>query len=123
MFCAVSTRIQDLQNKVNSMADAREFYDPETASSSEASHVPSQHLTTPSPRGMLSRDSGLPLDTRCTTRNVFESQPAREGLSSVLFENSRNLASSSCGLESGTAGNIMEHGRGVSQDPQSSSSL
>ena len=28
------TQIQDLQNKVNSSADARDFYDPETASSS-----------------------------------------------------------------------------------------
>ena len=35
------TQIQDMQNKVNSLADAREFYYPETASSSGASHVPS----------------------------------------------------------------------------------
>ena len=50
------THIQDLQNKVNSLADAREFYDPETASSPGASHVPSQPLNI--------RGSGLPLDTR-----------------------------------------------------------
>ena len=36
------TQIQDLQKKVNSLADARDFYDPETASSSGVSHVPSQ---------------------------------------------------------------------------------
>ena len=36
------TQIQDLQDKVNSLADARELYDPETASSSRASYVPSQ---------------------------------------------------------------------------------
>ena len=35
-------QIQDLQNKVNSLSDAREFYDPETASSSGATHVPDQ---------------------------------------------------------------------------------
>ena len=35
------TQIQDLQNKVNSLSDAREFYDAETASSSGATHVPS----------------------------------------------------------------------------------
>ena len=44
----------------------RFFYDPETASSSGASHVPSQLLNIPSPRGMRSRDSGLPHDTRNT---------------------------------------------------------
>ena len=52
------TQIQDLQNKVNSLTDAREFYDPETASRlSGTTHVPSQPLNTPSPREMLSRDS------------------------------------------------------------------
>ena len=35
------TQILDLQNKVNSLSDAREFYDAETASSSGATHVPS----------------------------------------------------------------------------------
>ena len=48
----------------------------------------------------------------------FESLPGREGPSSALFESSRNLASSSCGL---TSGNTMEHGRVVRWDPQSSS--
>ena len=43
------TQILDLQNKANSMADAREFYDPETASSSTPSHVPSQPLNIPIP--------------------------------------------------------------------------
>ena len=69
------TQIQDLQNKVNSLSDAREFYDPETASSPGASHVPSQRLTIPSPRTMPCRESGLPLDTRNimgTSGNVFE---------------------------------------------------
>ena len=32
------------------LADAREFYDPETASTSGASHVPSQPMSIPSPR-------------------------------------------------------------------------
>ena len=50
----------------------------------------------------------------------FESQPAREGSSSALFESSWNLASSSCGLGQGNTGNIMEHGRGVRLDPRSS---
>ena len=107
------TQIQDLQEKVNSLADAKDFYDPETASSSGVS--------IPSPRGMISRDSCLPHDTRNsigTSGNVFKCLPARDGPSSSIFENSRKLASSSCGL---TSGNIMEHGRGVRRDPQSSS--
>ena len=44
------TVIQDLHNKLNSLSDARDFHDPETASISGASHVPSQPLTIPSPR-------------------------------------------------------------------------
>ena len=106
------------------MADAREFYDPETASSSGATHVLSQPSTAPSPRGTLCRDSGLPFDTRNsmgTSGNVFESLPARNGPSSALFENSRNLASSSCGLGPGTAGNVVERGRGTRRELHSSS--
>ena len=75
------TQIQDLQNKANSLSDAREFYDPEKASTSGATHVPSQPFSIPSPRDMRSRDSGLPLDTRntmSTSENFFERQLARE---------------------------------------------
>ena len=54
------TQIQDWQNKVNSLTDAREFYDPETASSSAASHFPNQSLNISSPTGVLCRDSGWP---------------------------------------------------------------
>ena len=83
------TRIQDLQNTENFLSDAREFYDPDTASSSGASHVPSQPLIIPSPREVRSRDSGLLCDTRNTmgtSGNVFESRPAREGPPSSMFE-------------------------------------
>ena len=71
-------QIQDLQNKLNSLSDARESFDPEPASSSGATHVRSKPSTFPSPRMMLCRDSGLPHDTRNivgTQGNVFE----REG--------------------------------------------
>ena len=100
--CTVSqllTQIQDLQNKVNYLNDAREFYDAETTSSSGASLVPSQPLNIPSPRGMLSLDSGVSLHTRKsmgTSGNVFESLLARELPPSAFFENSKNFASSSC---------------------------
>ena len=43
------TQILDLRN-TNSLSDARECYDSETASSSGASHVPSQPLIIPTPR-------------------------------------------------------------------------
>ena len=96
-ICGLWTKIQDFQNKVNFLSDARRFYDPETASSSGASHVPSQPLTIPSSRTMPCRDSGLPHNTRNimgTSGSGFESLPDREGPHSVIFENSRNLASS-----------------------------
>ena len=76
------TLIQNLQNKVDSLSAAREFYDPETASSSGASDVPSQPLAVPSPRETRSLGSGSPRDTRNimgTSGNVFEDLPAREG--------------------------------------------
>ena len=109
------TRVQDLQNK-----DAREFVHPGAATSSGASHVPRQPVNIPSPRGVLSGHSGLPdtLNSMGSSGNVLQSPLAREGPSSALFENSKNVASSSCGLGSG---NTMEHGRGVRREPQSSS--
>ena len=92
------TQIHDLHNKINSLSDAREFYDPDAASSSGATHVPSQPSTFPSPRTTPCRDSGLPHDTRNivgTSRNVFERPPAQDGRPSAFFNNSKNLATSS----------------------------
>ena len=99
---------------MNSLNDAKEFDDPETASSSGVSHVPSQPLSIPSPRGMISRASCLPLDTRSslgTSGRVFESPPVRDGPSSALFEKSNNLASSSCGLRQRDTGKNYRTGR------------
>ena len=118
------TQIQDLQNKVKSLTDARDFYDPQTGSSSGASHVPSQPLNVPSPSGMLGRDSGLPLDTRNsmgTSGNVFKMPWCLRRTIPNFLREFKNLASSSCGLGSGNTGNIVEHGRGVRREPQSSS--
>ena len=42
---------------MNSMSDAEEFDDPETASNSGVSHDPSQPTSVPSPGGSISRDS------------------------------------------------------------------
>ena len=64
----IMVQIQELQDKVNSLNDTREFVDP----------VPSQPMSIPSPRGSLSRDSCLQPDTRNSfgTENVFEDLPA-----------------------------------------------
>ena len=51
-------QIQDLQKKVNSLSDAREFYDPESRSSSGATHVPDQTSTILSSRTLPRCDSG-----------------------------------------------------------------
>ena len=67
---------------------------------------------------MLSRKSGLPLGTRNSMvpqETFFESLPAREGPSLAVFEKSKNLASSSCGLASG---NTAEHWKVVRRDLQ-----
>ena len=57
-------QIQELQDRVNSLNDAKELCDPETASSSGLSHVPSQPMSIPSPGGTINRDSCLQPDTR-----------------------------------------------------------
>ena len=60
-------QIQDLQNKVNSLSDAREFHDPDSGSSSGATHVPDQTSTILSSRTLPRCDSGLPQNTQnCT---------------------------------------------------------
>ena len=83
----LTVQIQELQDKVKSLSDSREFCDPETASSSGLSHVPSHPMSIPSPRGMLSRDSCLQLDTRNsygTSGNVFENLLAPNEPSAAL---------------------------------------
>ena len=91
-------QIQELQDKRNSRSDVRESYDPETARSSGLLHVPSQPMSIPIPRGMISRDSCLQLDTLNSlgiSVHVFEGLLAPGEPSSAFFENSKNLASSS----------------------------
>ena len=117
------TQIQELQSKVNSLSDATELYDPESESSSGATHVPSQSSTIPSPRTTPCCDSGLPHDTRNivgTSGNVFE-RPAREGRTSTLFNNSKNLASSSQELRPDTTDIARKREGEMRREPQSSS--
>ena len=57
-------QIREIQNKVNSLSDAREFYDPESGSSSGATHVPDQTSTILSSRTWTHYDSGLPQNTQ-----------------------------------------------------------
>ena len=114
------SQIQKLQDKVNALNEEKEFYDPETASSSGMSHVPSQFSRIPSPRGMLSRDSGLPLDTRNsmgTSGNIFGNLPAQERMSQLLPSDPKNLASSYC---EGVPGIAVRQGEGLRREPQSS---
>ena len=78
----IDTKFRIYRKKANSLSDAREFHDPETASSSGAPHAPNRPLTLPSSRGMPIRESGLPHNTRDimgTSGNVFESLLAPEG--------------------------------------------
>ena len=98
-------QMRESQDKVNSLSDARECHDPETASSSRASHVTSPPLTIGSCRTVPRRDSGLPSETlniMGISGNVFEPLPAREGQPQNIFEKSRNWASSSRGVKTKT---------------------
>ena len=115
------TQILELQNKVNYLSDAREFYDSETAT-----HGPSQPSTIAIPRTIRSRDSGLPHDTRNimgTSGNVFERPPAREGRTSTLFNNSKNLASSSQETRPDIPRNTKRPKSEMRREPQNSSIL
>ena len=55
---------QDLQDKVNSLNDARDFMILKLPAALLCFHVPTQPLSVPSPGGMISRDSCLLPDTR-----------------------------------------------------------
>ena len=117
------SQIQAPQDKVNSLSEEKEFCDPETASSSGVSHVPSQPPSIPSPRGMISRDSGLPHNTRNsmgTSRYVFEDPPAPKGPFPSFFKIPSNLTLSPCELRSGNTERAMRHGEGLRREPQSS---
>ena len=98
---------QDLQNRVNSLNDAREFYDPESGSSSGATHVLDSTPTVLSSKTLPRCDSWLPRNTQnCTgiMGIVFERPPAQQGRSSTVYSNSKNLASSSQELRPDTIG-------------------
>ena len=114
-------QIQFSQNKVNSLSDAREFYDPESGSSSGATHVPDQTSTVLS---SSCRDSGLPHDTRNimgTSGIVSERLQAREGPPSVLFENSKKSASSSQELRPDTTGTTRRRESEMRREPLTTS--
>ena len=81
-----------------SLVRCKRIYDPESGSSSGATHVPDQTSTILSSRTLPRCDSGLPRNTQnCSgvMGNVFERPPVQEGLPSTIFHNSKNLASSS----------------------------
>ena len=63
----MKAQIRDLQNRANSLSDARALYDPESGSSSGATHVPDQTSMILSSRTLPRCDSGLPRNTQnCT---------------------------------------------------------
>ena len=92
-------QFQELHDKANSLSDCRDFYDPETASSSGLSHVPSNPLSIPSLCGLISRDSCMQPDTRNSfgmPRNVFEDLPAPSEPPAAFLGNSRSMTSAPC---------------------------
>ena len=91
---------------MNSLIDARDFHDPETASSSGLSHIPRHPVIVPNTRGMLGRDSSLQPGTRNvhgTSGNVFEDLLA-PGEPAAFSGNSISMASAPCEPVSLTTG-------------------
>ena len=113
----------------NSLSDAKEFYAPETDSSSGATHVPDHTWVTHvpdhtstflTPRTLPRCHSGLPQDTRNivgTWGNVFERLSAREGRTSALFDDSNNLASSCFKLGPDTEVNAKRPEKEMRREP------
>ena len=62
-FHELTSRIQELQERVNCMNDSREFQDVESICSRKLCHVPSQPAVITSPCGVLGRDQSPRLDT------------------------------------------------------------
>ena len=120
-------RIQDLQNKVNTMTDAREFSDLESRSSSGAIHVLDQTSAILSSRTLPRCDSGLPRNTQnctCIVGNVFERPLAQEGQTSTIFNNSKNLASSSHDMRPDISETARtRYGKGIIEHANSITSL
>ena len=94
-------QMRESQDKVNSLSDAREFHDPETAGSSGASHVTRPPLAKPSYRTVPRRDSGLPPETlnMMGISDVFWTTTCSRRTTSKYLEKSRNLASFSRGVK------------------------
>ena len=91
-------QIQEPQFQVNSLNNARELSDRETASSAGLHHVPSQLMNSFRPRALISRDFCLQPAARNsfgTSGHVFEDLLAPVELSAAIFEISRNMASAS----------------------------
>ena len=101
------TQIQVLVNKVNSLSDAREFDDLETASSAGATQVNPLLLRVPGP-GLVAV-----LDCRMIPRIMWVLQETLlndyllEGQTSTLFTNSKNLGFSSQELRPDGAHGIL----------------
>ena len=119
-------QIRELQNKVNSVSDARGFYDPESGSSSGATYVSDRTSTISSPRTLPRCDSGLPRDAlngTGITGNVFERPPAQEGISSTILNKSKILASASQGSGPRIAETLRRDEKGIVEHVGSITSL
>ena len=93
------TQIRELQNKVNFLSETKGSCDPGSGSGSGATHVPSQPSSIPSLRTMPFRDSGLPRDARVLQETFLNDFLLEKDGTSTLFNNSKNLASTSQKIE------------------------
>ena len=110
------TQIQDLQHKVNSLSDAGAALErPTFPVNPPLFRVPEPCLAAILDCCTLHGILLVPQET------FFERLPAREGLPSALFENSKNLASSSHELRPDISGNTMVLEMEMRREPQNTS--
>ena len=88
----LTAQVHELQDRVNSMNDSRDFQDVESVCISRLSLVPSKPVVVPSPCGMPSRE--------CCKRPVFDTRDLH-GATCEVFENP------AASIESGTSSNVV----------------
>ena len=79
----LTSKLQCMQEQMNSINDSGEFQEVESNHSGRLSHVPSQPEVIPSSSSMLSRDKRMPFDTWNAPglqENVFDNQCSTTGL-------------------------------------------
>ena len=108
----ILTQIQELQNKVNSLSDARKIFDQRAALEHPTFSVNPLLFRVPEPCLAAILDSRMIHGILWVLQKTFLNNHLLEKDHPQVFSRSRTLAPSSRGLGPSNARNFMEHGRG-----------